>query len=58
MALASVVVRVLRAHDLVAADSNGASDPYVVVQCSSGDKGKTSVKTPQPEAEPGPYAYA
>jgi len=43
VALGTVAVRVLRAHGLVAADSGGMSDPYVVVQCTSGAKGKTSV---------------
>ena len=50
MALGTVAVRVLRAHGLMAADrrgpnSNGTSDPYVVVQCTSGAKGKTTVRS-------------
>ena len=44
VALGTVVVRVLRAHGLAAADRGHTSDPYVVVQCTSGAKGKTSVK--------------
>ena len=50
VALGTVAVRVLRAHGLMAADrrgpnSNGTSDPYVVVQCTSGAKGKTTVRS-------------
>ena len=44
IALGTVAVQVLRAQGLAAADKDGTSDPYVVVQCTSGDKGKTSVK--------------
>ena len=44
VALGTVEVRVLRAHGLMAADRKGTSDPYVVIQCTSGAKGKTSVK--------------
>ena len=56
VALGTVAVRVLRAHGLMAADrrgpnSNGTSDPYVVVQCTSGAKGKTTVKKATLEPE-------
>ena len=41
----------LRAHGLAAADRGHTSDPYVVVQCTSGARGKTSVKTATLEPE-------
>ena len=48
-----VSVHVVRAKDLLAADKNGKSDPYVVVQSAGGKKAKTSVKkkTLEPEGD-------
>ena len=40
----TATVRVLRATGLVAADKDGTSDPYLVVQSAGGKKAKTSVK--------------
>ena len=46
-----ISVHVVRAKDLLAADKNGKSDPYVLVQSAGGKKAKTSVKkrTLEPE---------
>ena len=46
-----VSVHVVRAKDLLAADKNGKSDPYVVVQSAGGKKAKTSVKKKTLEPE-------
>ena len=46
-----ISVHVVRAKDLLAADKNGKSDPYVLVQSAGGKKAKTSVKKQTLEPE-------